>query len=692
MQKILEEKLNRIVKGKEFLLGFEVQKEGIYALEITATAKSWWQNFSSLRSFFKDGDLTLKIDGIEFPKKSGKKGLFDSEVAFNGNNLKELRKTDLFLIKFQKGEHHLQFIADQSPKIEIIRIYQLQENETQLSYLPKDNYPIQEGNRRQWLAVILVNLGLKSLKITASAKEGKEFLLFKRDDSDLKLIIDGEIQKNEEPKSHQYWYWCGRILKGKEKTFEKELNFKQDIHYIELWADRMPEVKNIKIGLEKISSLAKAKVIWQEVNLRKEPNSTSEILAKLSQRETVEILEKAIEGEAYLKEKGDCTNIWHKVRYQSKEGFIFSKALEIEKEDEETIKKLIKEIAQELNVDADLMIRIAKEESAFSPYAVSEDKAKGIFQLTPITIKQIKEAGGIYGYPLENPFDVYQNIQGGIRYFKWLYEVYYKNEPQRLEKTLIGWNWRLEHTPKGERIDWSKIPNEVQEFVEKILRGKEGKIKIKAVLVIAGVLIVFIIGFYLKEVFSQKGKMIKEEFKREETQQEPQKIELFSDLDSDGTIEKLLFEEIQPEKEVLVIRKVNIYLQKDKKSQLLFKNMDGALEEIKIVDLNQDGKKEVIITLAPSNRVLTQVFTFENNQLKLIPIIPEDSVQGFFNRHGVNIIDLEGDGIKEIFVPQRWYYTKECQGEGEIYKYYDGRLVKFLEVKESLDWCKNFQG
>ena len=35
--------------------------------------------------------------------------------------------------------------------------------------------------------------GLYGIEITASAQEGKKFLFFKRDDSDLKLIINGEI-------------------------------------------------------------------------------------------------------------------------------------------------------------------------------------------------------------------------------------------------------------------------------------------------------------------------------------------------------------------------------------------------------------------------------------------------------------------------------------------------------------------
>ena len=253
MKQILEEKLDRVIKEREFKWSFLIEENGIYGIEITASARSWWQNLLESRAFLKDDNLTLKIDNISFSKKSGKRGLFDSEVAWNGNNLKGLKKTNFFILKLNRGTHVLVFLANQTPKIEIIQIFKIEENE--LSYLPKDNYPTQEGNRRQWLTIVLYNFGLNSLKIKASAKQGKTFLFFKKDDSDLKLIINGQIQKNQEPKSHKNWFWCGNTLKGKSKLFEKELNLGSDIHYLEFWTDRNPEVEEITIGIEELKKI-----------------------------------------------------------------------------------------------------------------------------------------------------------------------------------------------------------------------------------------------------------------------------------------------------------------------------------------------------------------------------------------------------------------------------------------------------
>lgn len=240
MNLIKKDKLNIVVKNNyEYI--FEVAEDGIYFIEIIASAKSWWQNFKGLVSFFRDDDLTLKVDSIKFPKLNGKLDLFDGEVAWNGNNLKGFSKTNVFIINLHKGSHKLEFLVDQKPFLESIVIYAV--GEAKLDYIPEENNPAQDGNRRQWMTIILVDFFIKNLNIKASAKK----YLGNSDDDDIKLIIDCNIQKNETDKSHKNWFWCGKILDGQEKEFNQELNLEKGLHYIELWADRMPEIKNISI-------------------------------------------------------------------------------------------------------------------------------------------------------------------------------------------------------------------------------------------------------------------------------------------------------------------------------------------------------------------------------------------------------------------------------------------------------------
>lgn len=223
---------------------FDISEEGLYLIEVIASAKSWWQNLKELRNFFNDDDLTLKIDDIEFPKLDGRRGLFDGEVAWNGNNLKGLSKTNVFIINLSVGAHTLTFLVDQKPTLKSIKINKVNDA---INYIPENNNPAEDGDRRQWITVVLTDLPLKNLGIKAIARNYSS----QDDKDDLKLIIDGEIQlnENEADKKHKYWYWAGKLLDGQEKEFSKELNKAKGAHYIELWADRMPEIKNIKISL-----------------------------------------------------------------------------------------------------------------------------------------------------------------------------------------------------------------------------------------------------------------------------------------------------------------------------------------------------------------------------------------------------------------------------------------------------------
>ena len=123
-------KKDKIENGYEYK--FDISEDGLYLIEIIASAKSWWQNFLKIK--FGDDDLTVKVDGIEFPKLNGKKGLFDGEVAWNGNNLKGLSKTNIFIAKLAKSEHALHFLVDQKPTLKSIKIEKIDSKE--VNYIP----------------------------------------------------------------------------------------------------------------------------------------------------------------------------------------------------------------------------------------------------------------------------------------------------------------------------------------------------------------------------------------------------------------------------------------------------------------------------------------------------------------------------------------------------------------------------
>ncbi|MFH1030468.1 MAG: hypothetical protein V1770_04380, partial [bacterium] len=111
----------------------------------------------------------VKIDGIEFPKLDGKRGLFDGEAAWNGNNLKGLKKTGVFIMNLEKGLHKIEFVADQKPVIHGIEINKV--DETQIEYIPKENNQAEDGNRRQWITIAMSDLPLQNLEISAKAEK-----------------------------------------------------------------------------------------------------------------------------------------------------------------------------------------------------------------------------------------------------------------------------------------------------------------------------------------------------------------------------------------------------------------------------------------------------------------------------------------------------------------------------------------
>lgn len=131
------------------------------------------------------------------------------------------------------------------------------------------------------------------------------------------------------------------------------------------------------------------------------------------------------------------------------------------------IKAKIRTKAKEFNLDHEMVLRLAERESIFDPYALSQKGAKGIFQLTDITIKQIAKLG----FKIDDPYNVDQNIQGGLIYFNWLYQRY-ANQENRLEKTLAAWNWGLKYVPLEGQLNFNDLPSETMELIKFVL-GKD---------------------------------------------------------------------------------------------------------------------------------------------------------------------------------------------------------------------------
>jgi transglycosylase-like protein with SLT domain/uncharacterized protein DUF4124 len=115
---------------------------------------------------------------------------------------------------------------------------------------------------------------------------------------------------------------------------------------------------------------------------------------------------------------------------------------------------LINGIATEHSVDPALVKAIIKVESNFQPYAVSRKGAQGLMQLMPGTAGR---------YAVGNAYDPEENIRGGVRYLRWLHDVF----PGRLHLVLAAYN-----AGESAVLRYGGIPPypETRDYVARVLR------------------------------------------------------------------------------------------------------------------------------------------------------------------------------------------------------------------------------
>ncbi|MEW6670824.1 MAG: transglycosylase SLT domain-containing protein [Thermodesulfobacteriota bacterium] len=115
---------------------------------------------------------------------------------------------------------------------------------------------------------------------------------------------------------------------------------------------------------------------------------------------------------------------------------------------------IITAASQRHGVSVHLLKAIIKVESDYNPRAVSRKGAKGLMQIMPETIKALNIA---------NVFDPWENIMGGARYFKQLFNRYEGKLPLALAAYNAG---------PGVVDRFGSIPpfQETEAYVEKVIR------------------------------------------------------------------------------------------------------------------------------------------------------------------------------------------------------------------------------
>jgi len=114
---------------------------------------------------------------------------------------------------------------------------------------------------------------------------------------------------------------------------------------------------------------------------------------------------------------------------------------------------LVEAAAKRYDVDPLLVHSVIQVESNYNPYAVSPKGAQGLMQLMPATARR---------FGVRNSFDVKENIEGGVRYLKYLASLF----PQDPRLTIAAYN-------AGEGAVWkygNNIPpyRETEQYVYRV--------------------------------------------------------------------------------------------------------------------------------------------------------------------------------------------------------------------------------
>lgn len=113
----------------------------------------------------------------------------------------------------------------------------------------------------------------------------------------------------------------------------------------------------------------------------------------------------------------------------------------------------------EYGVDKNLVLAIIKQESNFNPNAVSSAGAKGLMQIMDFNLE---------AYNVNNPFDINENIEAGVKHIKSYLDMYDGN----VEMALMAYNagpGTVQRRGVTSLSDLYKMPEETQNYVANIM-------------------------------------------------------------------------------------------------------------------------------------------------------------------------------------------------------------------------------
>ena len=130
-------------------------------------------------------------------------------------------------------------------------------------------------------------------------------------------------------------------------------------------------------------------------------------------------------------------------------------------EERDRINKAVMKYSKEYGVDEKLIHSIIKHESNYNASAVSSAGAMGLMQLMPATAK---------GRGVQNPYDIEENIAGGVKHLREYLSRYNNN----IELALMAYNagpGTVSRRGVESLEDLYKMPKETQNYVKKVMES-----------------------------------------------------------------------------------------------------------------------------------------------------------------------------------------------------------------------------
>jgi len=127
--------------------------------------------------------------------------------------------------------------------------------------------------------------------------------------------------------------------------------------------------------------------------------------------------------------------------------------------DMDKIYNSVDKYSSKYGVDRNLILAIIKQESNFNPNAISSAGAKGLMQLMDFNSE---------AYGVENPYDIDENINAGVKHIKSYLNMYNGN----VEMALMAYNagpGTMARRGVNSPSDLYKMPEETQNYVPKIM-------------------------------------------------------------------------------------------------------------------------------------------------------------------------------------------------------------------------------